>query len=65
MTIQVSGLPADLTALTQDSIQLSADLAECTRTGTYTVPVTVAVPEGYLCQDSPEITVSLVRAEEE
>ena len=65
VTIQVSGLPADLTALTQASIQLSADLAECTRTGTYTVPVTVAVPEGYLCQDSPEITVSLVRAGEE
>ena len=64
VTIQVSGLPADLAALTQDSIQLTADLADCTRAGSYTVPVTVTVPDGYTCSDTPEITVRLVRTEE-
>ena len=65
VTIQVNGLPADLSALTQDSIQLTVDLSECRRAGTYTLPVTVTLPDGYTCQDSPEITVRLVRAEEE
>ena len=64
VTIQVSGLPADLAALTQDSIQLTADLADCTRAGSYTVPVTVTIPDGYTCSDTPEITVRLVRTEE-
>ena len=63
VTVQVSGLPEDLAALSQDSIQLTVDLSECTRAGTYTEPVSVALPEGCICQTAPEITVRLVRSE--
>lgn len=62
LEIPVSGLEADLDALVMDSIIVNADLSEIRRAGTYTVPVTVTLPDGFSCPEGLEITVKLVRA---
>lgn len=61
LELPVSGLEADLAGLTVDAITVSANLSEARRAGTYTVPVTVTLPDGFRCPEDLELTVKLVR----
>lgn len=65
LEVQVSGLSADLQTLTMENITVSVDLSECRRAGTYTVPVTVTVPDNCRAQEGLELSVTLTRSEEE
>lgn len=62
--VVVSGLEADLAGLTLDNISVSVDLSECRRPGTYTLPVTVNVPEGLQVSQEQDLSVTLVRETE-
>lgn len=61
LEVPVSGLEDDLASLITDAITVNADLSEIRRAGTYTVPVTVTLPEGFSCAEELEITIKLVR----
>ncbi len=63
LEIAVSGMGADLAALTLDGITASVDLSECRRPGSYTLPVTVTVPETLRVPEGLELTVTLAKAE--
>lgn len=65
LEVQISGLSAELETLTMENITVSVDLSECRRAGTYTVPVTVTVPDNYRVQEGLELSVTLARSEEE
>ena len=62
LEVAVSGMEADLSGLTMEQIQVSADLSEYRRPGTYVVPVSVKVPEHLKVPEGLEVTVTLVRA---
>lgn len=62
--VLVSALPEKLAELSQESIQLTADMGSYTRTGNYTVPIQVTLPEGYTCPTELAMDIHLVRAEE-
>lgn len=62
LEVSVSGLEADLAGLTSESIEVSADLSEYRRPGTYEVPVEVKVPENLKAPEGLSLTVTLVRA---
>lgn len=47
------------------TISLSADLSDCERTGRYTVPVTVTLPEGYSCNEEISVSLHVSRSETE
>lgn len=61
LEIPVSGLESDLAGLTMDSIVIHADLSQVRRAGTYTVPVTVELPEQFTCPEELEMPVKLVK----
>lgn len=65
LQVSVSGLSADLAGLTMEDITVSVDLSECNRRGTYTVPVTVTVPDRFQILEGLELTVKLEKADEE
>lgn len=65
LDVQISGLASDLAALTAENITVSADLSVCRRAGTYTVPVTVTVPDNCRVPEGMEISVTLVKTGEE
>lgn len=65
LEVQISGLESDLAALTMENITVSVDLSECRGAGTYTVPVTVTAPDNYQVPEDLELSVTLVRLEEE
>lgn len=65
LEIQVSGLAADLAALSMENITASVDLSECRRAGTYTVPVTVTVPDNCRVPEGLELSVTLTKTAEE
>lgn len=65
LEIQVSGLAADLAALSMENITASVDLSECRRAGTYTVPVTVTVPDNCRVPEGLELSVTLTKTGEE
>lgn len=65
LQVEVSGLPADLAEVSMEDITVSVDLSECSRRGTYKVPVTVSVPEKVRVPEGLEMTVKLERVEEE
>ncbi len=62
LEVTVSGAASDLAALTMDQITVSVDLAECRRPGTYTLPVTITVPENIRVSGEQELMVTIVRA---
>ena len=43
--------------------EVHADLSDCKRAGTYTVPVTVTVPDGFSCPSDLTVDVKLVKAD--
>lgn len=61
LDVTVSGLESELESVTADSVSASVDLSECRRPGTYTLPVTVTVPEHLKAPAGLEYTVTLVR----
>jgi YbbR domain-containing protein len=63
LEVTVSGAQTDLAALTTEDIVVSVDLSECRRAGTYTMPVTVTVPENIRALEGLELTVTLSRTE--
>ena len=63
LEVTVSGAQTDLAALTTEDIVVSVDLSECRRAGTYTMPVTVTVPENIRALEGLELTVTLARTE--
>lgn len=65
LEVPVSALPEKLAELSQDDIQLTADMSGYTRTGNYSVPIQVTLPEGYVCGTDLTMDIHLVREEEE
>ena len=63
--VPVSGLASELSGLTADSITVTADMSGVSKTGTYTVPVTVTLPDGFSCPQDLGMTVHVVSSEEE
>ena len=63
--IPISALEQDLASLVMENVSISVDLADCRRAGTYTVPVTVTVPEGYEAPSDLTMDVKLIRASAE
>ena len=61
----VSGLASALSDLTADSITVTADMSGVSKTGTYTVPVTVTLPAGFSCPQDLGMTVHVVSSKEE
>ena len=62
LVLPVSGLTADLAGLTQDRIQITADMSGVVRTGNYSVPVMVTISDGdaFSCPSDLEVTVHVV-----
>lgn len=65
LQVTVSGLPSDLAGVAMEDITVSVDLSGYSRRGTYTVPVTVTVPEKVRAPEGLEMTIKLERAEQE
>lgn len=65
LEVPISGLEADLANLGAGDITVSADLSECRRAGTYTVPVTVTAPDNYQVPEGLGIEVTLSKPEED
>lgn len=65
LEVSISGTESDLSLLMQEAVTVTVDLSECTRTGTYTLPAAVTAPEKYSVPQELQISVKLVRAEEE
>ena len=63
--VPVSGLASELSGLTADSITVTADMSGVSKTGTYTVPGTVTLPDGFSCPQDLGMTVHVVSSEEE
>lgn len=63
--VPVSGLASALAGLTSDSITVTADMSGVSKTGTYTVPVTLTLPDGFSCPQDLGMTVHVVSSEEE
>ena len=63
--VPVSGLASALAGLTSDSITVTADMSGVSRAGTYTVPVTLTLPDGFSCPQDLGMTVHVVSSEEE
>ena len=62
LVLPVSGLTADLAGLTQDRIQITADMSGVVRAGNYSVPVMVTISDGdaFSCPSDLEVTVHVV-----
>ena len=62
LVLPVSGLAADLAGLTQDRIQITADMSGVVRAGNYSVPVMVTISDGkaFSCPSDLEVTVHVV-----
>ena len=62
LVLPVSGLAADLAGLTQDRIQITADMSGVVRAGNYSVPVMVTISDGdaFSWPSGLEITVHVV-----
>lgn len=65
LEVRIGALASDLAALTIENITVSVDLSECRRAGTYTVPVTVTIPDKYRVQEGLELSVTLTASEQE
>lgn len=64
LEVPVDGLEAELAELTAENIQVNVDLTSYTRPGTYTVPVTVTVPDGFRVSQRVMMTLTLAGEEE-
>jgi YbbR domain-containing protein len=62
LEISVSGLASELETLTTDQIKLTVDLSGISKTGTYTVPVNVELPDGFTCVGEPNLDVRLIKS---
>ena len=62
LVLPVSGLTADLAGLTQDRIQITADMSGVVRAGNYSVPVMVTISDGdaFSCPSDLKVTVHVV-----
>lgn len=62
LEVTVSGMTSDLEGVSMENISVTADLSECRRAGTYTVPVTVTVPENCHGPEDLTMTVTVTRS---
>ena len=65
LEVVISGMDTVLAAVSMEQVLLSVDMSECARANTYTLPVTVTAPEGCVVPKNLQITVGLVRSEDE
>ena len=65
ISITVHALDQSAGALTEDQVKLSVDLAACAQEGTYELPVTVELPEGYELASDVTIIVNSQKQQEE
>ncbi len=65
LEVVISGMDTVLAAVSMEQVLLSVDMSECVRANTYTLPVTVTAPEGCVVPKNLQITVGLVRSEDE
>lgn len=65
ISITVHALDQSAGALTEDQVKLSVDLAACAQEGTYELPVTVELPEGYELASDVMIIVNSQKQQEE
>ena len=63
LELPIQGMQHDLATLSMDAVEVHADLSDCKRAGTYTVPVTVTVPDGFSCPSDLTVDVKLVKAD--
>ncbi|MDO4261768.1 MAG: CdaR family protein [Eubacteriales bacterium] len=63
LELAVSGLPEALAGLSMEAVSVHADLSQCSRAGTYTVPVTATLPDGLSCPSDLTVSVRLTRAQ--
>lgn len=63
--VKIHPQSADAAKLSASDLTLSADLASCSEEGSYEIPITVALPEGYELAEDVSITVVSTRQEEQ
>ena len=63
LEIPIKGMQHDLTTLSMDAVEVHADLSDCKKTGTYTVPVTVTVSDEFTCPSDLTVDVKLTKAD--
>jgi len=64
LTVKVHALNADAAKLTADDISLAVDLSVCANEGSYEIPVTVVLPEGYELASDVVLKVSSSKVEQ-
>ena len=65
VSVKIHPQSTDARTLTASDLTLSADLASCAEEGSYEIPITVTLPEGYELAENVSITVVSTRQEEQ
>ena len=65
VSVKIHPQSEDAAQITGSDLTLSADLASCSEAGSYDIPITVELPEGYELAENVSITVVSTRQEEQ
>ncbi len=65
VSVKIHPQSEDAAQISGSDLTLSADLASCSEAGSYEIPITVELPEGYELAESVSITVVSTRQEEQ
>ena len=65
VSVKIHPQSEDAAQITGSDLTLSADLASCSEAGSYEIPITVELPEGYELAENVSITVVSTRQEEQ